>query len=465
MREMRPENIDLLMRTTNWTIFKLNCGDVSHARSTDIKLQHAEQNVVKATYPIIRAVADLQQLEQPTLKSALEKLMDGVIPLTDTIQELEQSRRELYKNVLPDGWKGLLAKPDEKHDELFGNIETRLKDCQADTKLQEQVVEERAKEVKKLTDKPFVPKRKYCDFSGYQTASKWQPQQQQAKFLKNEKRFPKQNQGPVGKRSDRRRQGLPTLTFVSRIFVAGQVRLCLKLWKTLTSDPYVLDIIQFGVKLDFIQQPPLYNPVRVHFPIDQELAITQELTVLHQKQVTQPTVLSPTSYVSPIFATEKKDGSTRLILNLKRFNESIRFMHFKMESLQDVFDLMKPGVWMASIDLCDAYYTIPVAQEHHKYLTFNWRDEYYSYTCLPNGYAQAPYIFTKILKVPFGYLRKHGHPSVVYIDDTYLQGDSFQLCQKNVWATEKLLGSRISHLPGKICADPVTEVGISWLYT
>ena len=198
-------DIDLLMRTTNRTIFKLNCGDVSHARSTDIKLQHAEQNVVKATYPIIRAVADLQQLEQPTLKPALEKLMDGVILLTDTIQELEQSRRELYKNVLPDGWKGLLAKPDEKHDELFGNIETHLKDCQADTKLQEQVVEEQAKEVKKLTDKPFVPKRKYCDFSGYQTASKWKPQRQQAKFSKNEKRFPKQNQGPVGKRSDRRR--------------------------------------------------------------------------------------------------------------------------------------------------------------------------------------------------------------------------------------------------------------------
>ena len=59
MREMRPDNIDLLMRTTNRTIFKLNCGDVSHARGINIKLQHVEQNVVKATYPIIRGVADL----------------------------------------------------------------------------------------------------------------------------------------------------------------------------------------------------------------------------------------------------------------------------------------------------------------------------------------------------------------------------------------------------------------------
>ena len=74
LREMRPENVDLLMRTTNRTVFKLNCGDVRHARGTDIKLQHAEQNVVKATYPIIRAVEELQQLQQPALKPLLSSL-------------------------------------------------------------------------------------------------------------------------------------------------------------------------------------------------------------------------------------------------------------------------------------------------------------------------------------------------------------------------------------------------------
>ena len=70
---------------------------------------------------------------------------------------------------------------------------------------------------------------------------------------------------------------------------------------------------------------------------------------------------------------------------------------------------------------------------------FFWQDVYYSSMCLPNEYSQAPYIFTKILKFPFCYLGKHGHSSVVYIDDTYLQGDSPQLCQKNIWDTEKLL--------------------------
>ena len=156
-----------MMRTSNRTIFKLNCGDVSHARSTDIKLQHAEQNVVKSTYPIIRAVEELKQLRQQALKPAIDKLVDGIILLTDNVRDMEQSRCDLFKTVLPEGWKGLLAKPKESHNELFGNIDARLKDCQADTKLQEQVVEERAKETKKYVEKPVVSKRKLCDISVY----------------------------------------------------------------------------------------------------------------------------------------------------------------------------------------------------------------------------------------------------------------------------------------------------------
>ena len=133
-----------------------------------------------------------------------------------------------------------------------------------------------------------------------------------------------------------------------------------------------------GVKLDFIQPPPFnYSHIQTHFPTDQELAINQELTILLQKNVICPATLSPTSYVSPIFTTEKKDGSNRLILNLKHFNDCIRYVHFKMENLQDVFALIKLGVWMASIDLHDAYYTIPVARDHQQYLTFSWNGVYY----------------------------------------------------------------------------------------
>ena len=54
---------------------------------------------------------------------------------------------------------------------------------------------------------------------------------------------------------------------------------------------------------------------------------------------------------------------------------------------------------------------------------------------MPNGYAQAPLIFTKLLKQPFDFLRKHGYSSVVYIDYSYLQGDTYPI----VWRTFMLL--------------------------
>ena len=60
---------------------------------------------------------------------------------------------------------------------------------------------------------------------------------------------------------------------------------------------------------------------------------------------------------------------------------------------------------------------------------------------MPNGYAQAPLIFTKLLKQPFGFLRTHGYSSVVYIDDSYLQGDTYSHCLENINATRTLLTS------------------------
>lgn len=42
--------------------------------------------------------------------------------------------------------------------------------------------------------------------------------------------------------------------------------------------------------------------------------------------------------------------------------------HFKMDNLQTVLDLISPGIFMASLDLADAYYAIPVASWDRKYI-------------------------------------------------------------------------------------------------
>ena len=71
--------------------------------------------------------------------------------------------------------------------------------------------------------------------------------------------------------------------------------------------------------------------------------------------------------ISPIFVRPKKDGSHRVIFNLKKLNEAVSYHHFKMDTLETGIRLMRPGCYMNSIDLKDAYYSIPIASEHQKF--------------------------------------------------------------------------------------------------
>ena len=60
--------------------------------------------------------------------------------------------------------------------------------------------------------------------------------------------------------------------------------------------------------------------------------------------------------MSGIFTGDKKEGNKRIILNLKKFNKFVNYKHFKMESINNVINLVKLNVYMASIDLKDAFF-------------------------------------------------------------------------------------------------------------
>ena len=110
-----------------------------------------------------------------------------------------------------------------------------------------------------------------------------------------------------------------------------------------------------------------------------------------------------------------------------------------MESLNDVFKIIKKGVWMASVDLKDAFFIVPVHKLHQRFFIFEWIQKFYKVVGMPNGYSDAMRIFTKMLKPVFVHLRLEGHLSVIFVDDSYLQGDTEQVCMNNIKATVDLL--------------------------
>ena len=96
---------------------------------------------------------------------------------------------------------------------------------------------------------------------------------------------------------------------------------------------------------------------------------------------------------------------------------------------------------MASIDIKDAFYSVPINEGHRKYLKFSWDGNIFQFCAMPNGYCDAMRVFTKILKPVFATLREEGHESVIYVDDSLLQGDTFQECLDNIMATLGMLQS------------------------
>jgi hypothetical protein len=103
-----------------------------------------------------------------------------------------------------------------------------------------------------------------------------------------------------------------------------------------------------------------------------------------------------------------------------------------MDTISSVVELLRKDVFMASVDIADAYNTVKVDETDQKYLKFFWNNVLYKLTAMPMGYSASPRIFTKILKPILAFLQRLGHTVVAYLDDIYIQAESIELCKKAV---------------------------------
>ena len=210
-------------------------------------------------------------------------------------------------------------------------------------------------------------------------------------------------------------------------------------WEKITSDREILDIVR-GQRIEFDTEPFQNSPrSQSKFTDAEQAVIRSEISKLVNKSVIVRTQHEPGEFISSVFVRPKKDGTNRMILNLKYLNQHVQYFHFKMETLIDAIRLMTPNCFMGSIDLKDAYYSVPIARSHQRFLKFEWEGSLYAFTCFPNGLASCPRKFTKLLKPVYSVLRQLGHLSSPYIDDSYLQGEDYDRCLENIIDTVRLL--------------------------
>ena len=127
-------------------------------------------------------------------------------------------------------------------------------------------------------------------------------------------------------------------------------------------------------------------------------------------------------YISGVFTRDKKDNTKRLILNLKNFNQSVRYKHVKVESTQNLLSMIELGVFMASTDLKDAFFSVPIYDDHQKFLKIFVKDYY---NCLHAEWVWPcnAYFYKNHKNIIHNDIcHMKCHMSVVYVDGSYLQG-------------------------------------------
>ncbi len=86
------------------------------------------------------------------------------------------------------------------------------------------------------------------------------------------------------------------------------------------------------------------------------------------------------------------------VIDLSALNRFLLVPSFSMETAESIRASIPPDSWVASLDLKDAYFQIPVHPLMRKYLRFAYQGRVWQFCSLPFSLSPAPWIFTMVVK-------------------------------------------------------------------
>ncbi|RMC21390.1 hypothetical protein DUI87_02253 [Hirundo rustica rustica] len=127
---------------------------------------------------------------------------------------------------------------------------------------------------------------------------------------------------------------------------------------------------------------------------------------------------------SPIWPVRKSDGEWRLTVDYRALNEVTPPLSAAvLDMLELQYELeSKAAKWYATIDIANAFFSIPLAAECRPQFAFTWRGVQYTWNRLPQGWKHSPTICHGLIQAA---LEKGEAPEhLQYIDDIIVWGNT-----------------------------------------
>jgi hypothetical protein len=137
----------------------------------------------------------------------------------------------------------------------------------------------------------------------------------------------------------------------------------------------------------------------------------------------------PPIVINPLGVVESA-GKQRMIVNGRVVNAFLKALPFRYEKLWDILAFTEQGSFMATWDLKSGYFHVPIHPAFQKYFAFKVNGITFYFKVLCFGFAQACFVFTKVMQEPAFELRKRGIPMSDYIDDAFTAARTIHRCAR-----------------------------------
>ena len=175
-------------------------------------------------------------------------------------------------------------------------------------------------------------------------------------------------------------------------------------WQAIGAESWVVTVLRDGYRVPFLDSPPPLSRTLVSFPMHRAgspraQALRQEVEGMLAKEALEIARDPGPGFYSRLFLVEKASGGWRPVISLSHLNEFVQLTRFKMETVASVLLSVREGDFLASLDLKDAYFQIPIHRSSRKLLRFTSEGTVYQFRALSFGLSTAPQVFTRVFTV------------------------------------------------------------------
>ena len=137
-------------------------------------------------------------------------------------------------------------------------------------------------------------------------------------------------------------------------------------------------------------------------------------------------------FYSRLFLVEKATGGWRPVIDLSHLNDFVQLTPFKMETVASVLLSVREGDFLASLDLKDAYFQIPIHGSSRKLLRFMSEGTVYQFKALCFGLSTAPQVFTRVFAAVSAWAHARGIRLLRYLDDWLVLSSSEKRAKESI---------------------------------